>query len=82
MCFQVRQFIVAKHSIPTIRRRRYNITAAEIIKICLSLQVATGKDNGILLYKEDHDPLALELYQGHIRLIYDIANYPPTTVYR
>uniref|UniRef100_A0AAQ4RR43 Slit homolog 3 (Drosophila) n=1 Tax=Gasterosteus aculeatus aculeatus TaxID=481459 RepID=A0AAQ4RR43_GASAC len=45
----------------------------------ISLQVATDKDNGILLYKEDHDPLALELYQGHIRLIYDIANYPPTT---
>ncbi|KAA8588676.1 hypothetical protein FQN60_010021 [Etheostoma spectabile] len=48
----------------------------------ISLQVASDKDNGILLYKEDHDPLALELYQGHIRLIYDIANYPPTTVYR
>uniref|UniRef100_A0A8D0AEW4 Slit homolog 3 (Drosophila) n=1 Tax=Sander lucioperca TaxID=283035 RepID=A0A8D0AEW4_SANLU len=47
----------------------------------ISLQVASDKDNGILLYKEDHDPLALELYQGHIRLIYDIANYPPTTVY-
>uniref|UniRef100_A0A7N9AXC3 Slit homolog 3 (Drosophila) n=1 Tax=Mastacembelus armatus TaxID=205130 RepID=A0A7N9AXC3_9TELE len=47
----------------------------------ISLQVATDKDNGLLLYKEDHDPLALELYQGHIRLIYDIANYPPTTVY-
>uniref|UniRef100_A0A3P8US28 Slit homolog 3 (Drosophila) n=1 Tax=Cynoglossus semilaevis TaxID=244447 RepID=A0A3P8US28_CYNSE len=47
----------------------------------ISLQVATEKDNGLLLYKEDHDPLALELYQGHIRLIYDIANYPPTTVY-
>ncbi|XP_054453144.1 slit homolog 3 protein [Anoplopoma fimbria] len=47
----------------------------------ISLQVATDKDNGILLYKEDHDPLALELYQGHIRLIYDIASYPPTTVY-
>uniref|UniRef100_A0A4W6FAI5 Slit homolog 3 (Drosophila) n=1 Tax=Lates calcarifer TaxID=8187 RepID=A0A4W6FAI5_LATCA len=47
----------------------------------ISLQVSTDKDNGILLYKEDHDPLALELYQGHIRLIYDIANYPPTTVY-
>lgn len=48
---------------------------------CL-FQVATEKDNGILLYKDDHDPLALELYQGHIRLIYDITNYPPTTVYR
>uniref|UniRef100_A0A6Q2WUL9 Slit homolog 3 (Drosophila) n=1 Tax=Esox lucius TaxID=8010 RepID=A0A6Q2WUL9_ESOLU len=47
----------------------------------ISLQMATDKDNGILLYKEDHDPLALELYQGHIRIIYDIANYPPTTVY-
>ncbi|XP_057705613.1 slit homolog 3 protein isoform X1 [Corythoichthys intestinalis] len=47
----------------------------------ISFQVATEKDNGILLYKEDHDPLALELYQGHIRLIYDMASYPPTTVY-
>uniref|UniRef100_A0A3Q2P162 Slit homolog 3 (Drosophila) n=1 Tax=Fundulus heteroclitus TaxID=8078 RepID=A0A3Q2P162_FUNHE len=47
----------------------------------ISLQVATDKDNGILLYKEDHDPLALELYQGHIRLLYDITSYPPTTVY-
>uniref|UniRef100_A0A7N8X7A4 Slit homolog 3 (Drosophila) n=1 Tax=Mastacembelus armatus TaxID=205130 RepID=A0A7N8X7A4_9TELE len=49
----------------------------------ISLQVRSTFDvyNGLLLYKEDHDPLALELYQGHIRLIYDIANYPPTTVY-
>ncbi|XP_076143508.1 slit homolog 3 protein [Alosa pseudoharengus] len=47
----------------------------------ISLQMATDRDNGILLYKEDHDPLVLELYQGHIRLIYDIAKYPPTTVY-
>ncbi|XP_061832767.1 slit homolog 3 protein isoform X2 [Nerophis lumbriciformis] len=47
----------------------------------ISFQVATDKDNGVLLYKEDLDPLALELYQGHIRLIYDMANYPPTTVY-
>uniref|UniRef100_A0A8D0GVS6 Slit guidance ligand 3 n=1 Tax=Sphenodon punctatus TaxID=8508 RepID=A0A8D0GVS6_SPHPU len=37
----------------------------------ISLQVATDKDNGILLYKGDNDPLALELYQGHVRLIYD-----------
>uniref|UniRef100_A0A3B5M6K6 Uncharacterized protein n=1 Tax=Xiphophorus couchianus TaxID=32473 RepID=A0A3B5M6K6_9TELE len=47
----------------------------------ISLQVATDKDNGVLLYKDDLDPLALELYQGHIRLIYDITHYPPTTVY-
>ncbi|XP_061580842.1 slit homolog 3 protein isoform X2 [Cololabis saira] len=47
----------------------------------VSLQVATDRDNGILLYKNDQDPLALELYQGHIRLIYDITNFPPTTVY-
>uniref|UniRef100_A0A3B5M6B5 Uncharacterized protein n=1 Tax=Xiphophorus couchianus TaxID=32473 RepID=A0A3B5M6B5_9TELE len=45
----------------------------------ISLQVATDKDNGVLLYKDDLDPLALELYQGHIRLIYDITHYPPTT---
>lgn len=45
-------------------------------------QVATDKDNGILLYKGDNDPLALELYQGHVRLIYDTLNSPPTTVYR
>ncbi|CAG5989155.1 unnamed protein product [Menidia menidia] len=58
-------------------------TEAQILEAYkFSCIVATDKDNGILLYKEDHDPLALELYQGHIRLIYDIANYPPTTVYR
>lgn len=45
-------------------------------------QVATDKDNGILLYKGDNDPLALELYQGHVRLIYDTLSSPPTTVYR
>lgn len=44
--------------------------------------MATDKDNGMLFYKKDHDPLAVELYQGHIRLMYDIAKYPPTTVYR
>ncbi|KAG5852268.1 hypothetical protein ANANG_G00060600 [Anguilla anguilla] len=44
----------------------------------ISLQVATDKDNGVLLYKDDNDPIVLELYQGHIRLIYDIANYPTT----
>ncbi|XP_069826757.1 slit homolog 3 protein [Dendropsophus ebraccatus] len=47
----------------------------------ISLQVATSKDNGILLYKGDNDPLALELYQGHVRLIYDTYSSPPTTVY-
>lgn len=47
-----------------------------------SLQVATDKDNGILLYKGDNDPLALELYQGHVRLVYDSLSSPPTTVYR
>lgn len=57
------------------------IWLVRLLSDCL-LQVATEKDNGILLYKDDHDPLALELYQGHIRLIYDFANYPPTTVYR
>lgn len=45
-------------------------------------KVATDKDNGILLYKGDNDPLALELYQGHVRLIYDTVNAPPTTIYR
>ena len=47
-----------------------------------SPQVATDKDNGILLYKGDNDPLALELYQGHVRLVYDSLSSPPTTVYR
>lgn len=47
----------------------------------ISLQVATDKDNGILLYKGDNDPLALELYQGHVRLVYDSLSSPTTTVY-
>ncbi|XP_023650749.2 slit homolog 3 protein [Paramormyrops kingsleyae] len=47
----------------------------------ISLQVVTDTDNAILLYKADQDPLALELYQGHVRLVYYISGYPPTTVY-
>ncbi|XP_043925467.1 slit homolog 3 protein-like isoform X2 [Protopterus annectens] len=47
----------------------------------ISLQVSTNRDNGLLLYKGDNEPLSLELYQGHVRLIYDTASYPPTTVY-
>nr|KAF6448869.1 slit guidance ligand 3 [Rousettus aegyptiacus] len=47
----------------------------------ISLQVATDKDNGILLYKGDNDPLALELYQGHVRLVYDSLSSLPSTVY-
>ena len=40
-------------------------------------KVAVNKIN-----KGDNDPLALELYQGHVRLVYDSLSSPPTTVYR
>ncbi|EGV96301.1 Slit-like 3 protein [Cricetulus griseus] len=68
--------------------------SAELLNLCLPTKihatllrgkvqttVATDKDNGILLYKGDNDPLALELYQGHVRLVYDSLSSPPTTVY-
>uniref|UniRef100_A0A3B3QIX4 Slit homolog 2 (Drosophila) n=1 Tax=Paramormyrops kingsleyae TaxID=1676925 RepID=A0A3B3QIX4_9TELE len=47
----------------------------------ISLQIATDKDNGILLYKGDSDHIAVELYRGRLRVSYDTGTYPPSAIY-
>uniref|UniRef100_A0A8C8VEF8 Slit homolog 1 protein n=1 Tax=Pelusios castaneus TaxID=367368 RepID=A0A8C8VEF8_9SAUR len=47
----------------------------------ITLQVSTAEDNGILLYNGDQDHLAVELYQGHVRVSYDPGTYPSSAIY-
>lgn len=47
-----------------------------------SYQVSTAEDNGILLYNGDNDHIAVELYQGHVRVSYDPGSYPSSAIYR
>uniref|UniRef100_A0A4W3I3C6 Slit homolog 1 protein n=1 Tax=Callorhinchus milii TaxID=7868 RepID=A0A4W3I3C6_CALMI len=47
----------------------------------ISLQVATGEDNGILLYKGDRDHVAVELFRGRVRVSYDTGTYPASAIY-
>ncbi|KAM4594638.1 slit homolog 1 protein-like isoform 2-T2 [Fundulus diaphanus] len=47
----------------------------------ITLQVSTAEDNGILLYNGDHEPFAVELHQGHVRVTYDPGNQPATAIY-
>lgn len=47
-----------------------------------SSQVSTAEDNGILLYNGDNDHIAVELYQGHVRVSYDPGSYPSSAIYR
>ncbi|ETE63870.1 Slit-like 1 protein, partial [Ophiophagus hannah] len=47
----------------------------------ITLQVSTAEDNGILLYNGDTDHMAVELYQGHVRVSYDPGSYPSSALY-
>ncbi|XP_070637377.1 slit homolog 1 protein [Bos indicus] len=47
----------------------------------ITLQVSTAEDNGILLYNGDNDHIAVELYQGHVRVSYDPGSYPSSAIY-
>uniref|UniRef100_A0A8C3P2S5 Slit guidance ligand 1 n=1 Tax=Chrysemys picta bellii TaxID=8478 RepID=A0A8C3P2S5_CHRPI len=47
----------------------------------ITLQVSTAEDNGILLYNGDRDHMAVELYQGHVRVSYDPGSYPSSAIY-
>uniref|UniRef100_A0A670HVK4 Slit homolog 1 protein n=1 Tax=Podarcis muralis TaxID=64176 RepID=A0A670HVK4_PODMU len=47
----------------------------------ITLQVSTAEDNGILLYNGDTDHMAVELYQGHVRVSYDPGTYPSSAIY-
>ncbi|XP_029466034.1 slit homolog 1 protein [Rhinatrema bivittatum] len=47
----------------------------------ITLQVSTAEDNGILLYNGDNDHMAVELYQGHVRVSYDPGSFPSSAIY-
>ncbi|NXJ32290.1 SLIT1 protein, partial [Ciconia maguari] len=44
-------------------------------------QVSTAEGNGILLYNGDSDHMAVELYQGHVRVSYDPGTHPSSAIY-
>lgn len=43
---------------------------------------ATTQENGVLLYDGNVEHLAVELFNGRIRVSYDVGNYPVSTMYR
>lgn len=43
---------------------------------------ATTQENGVLLYDGYQEHLAVELFNGRIRISYDVGNYPVSTMYR
>ncbi|TNN75297.1 Slit 1 protein [Liparis tanakae] len=47
----------------------------------ITLQVSTAEDNGILLYNGDNDHIAVELYQGHVKVSYDHGSQPGHAIY-
>ncbi|XP_056614638.1 slit homolog 1b isoform X1 [Triplophysa dalaica] len=47
----------------------------------ITLQVSTAEDNGVLLYNGVNDHIAVELYEGHVKVTYDSGNQPGSTIY-
>uniref|UniRef100_A0AAY4A5W8 Slit homolog 1 protein n=1 Tax=Denticeps clupeoides TaxID=299321 RepID=A0AAY4A5W8_9TELE len=47
----------------------------------ITLQVSTAKENGVLLYNGDNDPITVELHQGHVKVTYDPDKQPSNTIY-
>lgn len=43
---------------------------------------STMQENGILMYDGHQEHLAVELFNGRIRISYDVGNYPVSTMYR
>lgn len=48
----------------------------------VTIVFATTQENGILMYDGHQEHLAVELFNGRIRVSYDIGNYPVSTMYR
>ncbi|XP_044259557.1 protein slit isoform X2 [Tribolium madens] len=42
---------------------------------------ATTQENGVLMYDGHQEHLAVELFNGRIRVSYDVGNYPVSTMY-
>ncbi|CDQ95758.1 unnamed protein product, partial [Oncorhynchus mykiss] len=47
----------------------------------ITLQVSTAEENGILLYNGDNDHIAVEMYQGHVKVSYDPGSQPGHAIY-
>lgn len=48
----------------------------------MTVVFTTTQENGILLYDGHSEHLAVELFNGRIRVSYDVGNYPVSTMYR
>lgn len=48
----------------------------------VTIVFATTQENGVLLYDGYQEHLAVELFNGRIRVSYDVGNYPVSTMYR
>lgn len=48
----------------------------------VTIVFATEQENGVLLYDGQSEHLAVELFNGRIRISYDVGNYPVSTMYR
>ncbi|XP_046659132.1 protein slit isoform X2 [Homalodisca vitripennis] len=42
---------------------------------------STTQDNGVIMYDGQNEHLAVELFNGRIRVSYDVGNYPVSTMY-
>lgn len=47
----------------------------------VTMVFATEQENGVLLYDGQSEHLAVELFNGRIRVSYDVGNYPVSTMY-
>ncbi|XP_059055035.1 protein slit [Achroia grisella] len=47
----------------------------------VTLVFSTTQLHGVLLYVGDNEHLAVELFNGRIRISYDVGNYPTSTMY-
>lgn len=48
----------------------------------VTITFSTTQDNGIILYDGQSEHLAVELFNGRIRVSYDVGNYPVSTMFR
>ncbi|XP_053623497.1 protein slit isoform X2 [Plodia interpunctella] len=47
----------------------------------ITLVFSTSQQHGVLMYFGDNEHLAVELFNGRIRVSYDVGNYPTSTMY-
>ncbi|KAJ8984694.1 hypothetical protein NQ317_004953, partial [Molorchus minor] len=48
----------------------------------VTIVFATTQENGVIIYDGHQEHLAVELFNGRIRVSYDVGNYPVSTMYR